>query len=188
MRIDKLLANLKYGSRKKIKKLLKRKLITVNGKIITDGAFHVDEKKDHVTIYGEKVYYRKYVYLMLNKPKGYISATNDNYHKTVIDLLNSNYRNFGLFPCGRLDIDTEGLLILTNNGNFSHKLTHPNKEIYKKYYVEVDKEINRNDKIAFNKGIDILDGNNKVYHTKKAYLDIIDKYKANVSISEGKYH
>lgn len=188
MRIDKFLANLKYGSRNEIKKILKEKQVTVNGKIITDASFHIDEEKDKVTIYGDEVFYQKYIYLMLNKPKGYISATFDNYHKTVIDLLDDRYKIFDPFPCGRLDIDTEGLLILSNDGQFAHKLTHPKKEIYKTYYVETDKAINISDKSAFYEGLDILDGNNKLYRTKKAYLEIIDDNKAYVSIAEGKFH
>lgn len=188
MRLDKFLSNLKYGSRKEVKKILKKEHVKVNGKIVTDGSFHIDPKNDLVTINDKKIYYQKYLYLMLNKPQGYISATYDNYHKTIIDLLDDKYKRFQLFPCGRLDIETEGLIILTNDGEFAHKLMHPKKEIYKTYYVEVEKALSDDDKYAFYQGLEILDGNNQIYQTKRAYLNIIDKYKATVSIAEGKYH
>ncbi len=187
MRVDKLLSHMKYGSRKEIKKAIKNKLLTVNNEIIINSGYQVDEKKDIIIFNGERVHYKQYVYIMLNKPKGYISATNDRYHKTVIDLLDKTHI-YDVFPCGRLDIDTEGLLILSNDGQFAHQLTHPKKEIYKTYYVEVDKPLLIQDIKHFKEGIYILDGIKKLYKTKKALLEIKDEYKALVSISEGKYH
>ncbi|HEY8365067.1 MAG TPA: pseudouridine synthase [Haloplasmataceae bacterium] len=188
MRLDKFLANLKYGSRSEIKKILKSNLVKVNDEIVRDGSIHIDELNDIIFINGIRVNYQKYHYLMMNKPEGYISATFDNYHKTVIDLLDEKVRLLNVYPCGRLDIDTEGLLILSNDGNFAHKITHPKKEIYKKYYVEVDKSIYEDDIIAFQNGLNILDGNNKPYQTKKAKLEKITNTCCYVYISEGKFH
>lgn len=188
MRLDKLLANLKYGTRNEIKKMIKNKIIMVNGNIVNDSSLHVDEENDNITVNGKKVNYRENIYLMLNKPKGYISATFDNYHKTVIDLIAREDRIYNIFPCGRLDIDTEGLLILTNDGKFAHKLMHPKKEVSKTYYAEVEKTLTNNDISLFSSGLEILAGNNKSYKTKKAILQIITGNSCYVTISEGKFH
>lgn len=188
MRLDKLLANLKYGTRTEIKKIIKDKNVLVNNKVVKDGSIHVNPNKDVISIYDEIIEYKEYIYMMMNKPSGYISATIDNMHKTVIDLLSDSERVYDVFPCGRLDIDTEGLIILANDGKFAHRLLHPKKEIYKKYYVEVDKDLEPEDIIAFKNGLEIYDGNNELYKTKKALLEIIAKDKAYVYICEGKFH
>ena len=120
MRLDKFLANSGIGTRKEVKELLKKRLIKVNDEIVKDGKIHVDENEDTVKYKDEIISYKKFVYIMLNKPNGVISATEDKVHKTVIDLLGDEYRTFEVFPVGRLDIDTEGLLLLTNDGGLSH--------------------------------------------------------------------
>ncbi len=188
MRLDKLLVNLKYGSRTEIKKMIKNKLVTVNNEIVKDSSMHIDENNDLIFVNGKKIRYQKYIYLMMNKPSGYISATFDNRHKTVIDLLDEKISIYDVFPCGRLDIDTEGLLILSNDGQFAHQLTHPKKAIYKTYYVELNKSLYESDVRLFKEGMEILDGNNEPYMTKKAILEIVDDKKAYVSITEGKFH
>lgn len=188
MRLDKLLSNLKYGSRNEIKKLVRQGYVKVNGEIVTDSSIHVDEINDEIMILDEIVNYRPYIYLMMNKPQGYISATSDKYHETVLDLLDEEYLRYDLFPCGRLDIDTEGLIILTNDGKFAHQLMHPKKDIYKTYYVQVDKPLGQVDQERFLRGLTILDGNDEPFTTKPAYLEIINPYEAYVSISEGKFH
>ncbi|MDF2699719.1 MAG: rRNA pseudouridine synthase [Haloplasmataceae bacterium] len=188
MRIDKLLSNLKYGTRNEIKKIIKEKQVKVNDVIVKDSGLQVDVLTDQITIFDQIIEYKEFVYLMLHKPKGYISATEDNMHKTVIDLIDDDFKIFDPFPCGRLDIDTEGLIILSNDGQFAHKMLHPKKEIYKKYYAEVDGVIENSDVDAFYQGLEILDGENKPYVTKKAKLDIITENKAYVYICEGKFH
>lgn len=188
MRLDKLLSNLKYGTRTEIKKMIKNKLVKVNGEVVRDSSLHIDEYHDVVLVNEQQVHYQKFVYLMLNKPKDYISATTDDYHKTVIDLLDDRFRVYDVYPCGRLDIDTEGLLILSNDGQFAHQLMHPKKEVYKTYHVQVDKAFLPSDIISFKEGLEIFDGNNNKYQTKKALLEILDDKNAYISISEGKFH
>lgn len=123
MRIDKLLAHCGYGSRKDVKQLLKDGLVTSNGKKIRSSGAHVDPEKDEIYVGDEKINYSKYVYYMLNKPDGYVSATEDNVYPTVIDLIKEYHP--GLFPVGRLDVDTEGLLLITNDGQLAHRLLSP---------------------------------------------------------------
>ncbi len=188
MRLDKLLSNLKFGTRTEIKKMIKDKLVMVNQVMVRDSNIKIDENHDEILVNGVEVHYQEFAYLMLNKPKNYVCATVDNLHLTVIDLLDETYQVYDVFPCGRLDIDTEGLVILSNDGQFAHKLTHPKKEVYKKYYAEVDSPINEDDIVSFKEGMEILDGNNEVYKTKKALLEIISSDKAYVYICEGKFH
>ncbi len=137
MRLDKFLSDMKIEKRSKIKKLLKEKEVTVNGEIVTDRKIIINEFKDIVKYKGNEIKYRKYVYLMLNKPAGVISATKDR-NKTVIDLLDEKYQDMGIFPMGRLDQDTVGLLILTNDGVLSHNVLSPKKHIDKTYYAIVN--------------------------------------------------
>jgi len=122
MRLDKLLANMGYGSRKEIKKLCKNGAVKVDGKPVKDSSVHVDPDAQEVEIFGEVVHYREFVYLMMNKPQGVISATEDAVEETVVDLLAPEFFAFDVFPVGRLDKDTEGLLLLTNDGKLAHEL------------------------------------------------------------------
>lgn len=203
MRLDKMLAKLGYGSRNDIKKYCKQKRIKVNGDIISKSDYHVDENNDVVEIDGETVKYREFIYLMMNKPDGVVSATFDNYDETVIDLIAPEYQVFEPFPVGRLDKDTEGLLVITNDGKLSHRVLSPKKHVPKTYYVEVDSKINDSDIDLFSKGLNI----NDEYITKPAKLEIIgeeDRYELDnckdrhgedtevfrvyVTISEGKFH
>ena len=135
MRLDKFLANSGIGTRKGVKEILKNKKISVNDAFVKDGKIQIDEEKDIVKYEDNIIYYKPFVYIMMNKPAGVISATEDNHHRTVIDLLNDEYRTYDIFPVGRLDIDTEGLLLLTNDGILSHNLLSPKKHVDKKYYV-----------------------------------------------------
>ncbi|ERJ13617.1 pseudouridine synthase [Haloplasma contractile] len=191
MRLDKVLANMGYGSRKEIKKIIKSGYVTVNNKRIKQPNTHIDEENDTIYINKELVTYKKFIYLMMNKPNSFISATKDGYHKTVIELLDENDRIHAPYPCGRLDIDTEGLLIISNDGDFAHRLTHPKKDVTKTYYVEVDQPLDESDKHAFSQGMELLDGNNNIYKTKPACLELKgsdEPTKAYVTISEGKFH
>lgn len=189
MRLDKFLANSGVGTRKEVKELLKKRLIKVNDEIVKDGKIHVDENEDTVKYKDEIISYKKFVYIMLNKPNGVISATEDKVHKTVIDLLGDEYRTFEVFPVGRLDIDTEGLLLLTNDGVLSHNLLSPNKHVDKKYYVELEKLLTKMDIDKLEKGVELKD-----FTTKDAKVEIIengeesDKIRVYITISEGKFH
>lgn len=188
MRIDKLLANLgSFGSRKDVKKLLQKKHVTLKGEVVKDGSIHVDPEKDNIQVKGEPVHYREFVYLLMNKPQGVISATENGIHKTVIDLLDVSYRHFKPFPVGRLDKDTEGLLLLTNDGQLAHRLLSPKKHVEKTYFAKINGLVTEMDKLRFAEGLTLEDG----YLTKPATLTIIkqgDMSDINVTITEGKFH
>ena len=183
MRIDKFLANSGYGTRKDIKNYIKQGLIAVNGKIVKDGGMHVDESTDLVTINGETAEYKKYIYIMLNKPGGVVSATYDKHLPTVVGLLDEYSLSFEPFPVGRLDIDTEGLLVLTNDGDMSHRILSPKSHVKKIYYAMLDKPIDISDIRAFADGVTLDDG----YKTLGAKLEDADGG-AIVTIYEGKFH
>lgn len=186
MRLDKLLANMGYGSRKEVKQLVKKGGVTVDGKTVKNAALHVDPENDQITVFGEELMYEQYVYFMMNKPKGVISATDDAYHRTVIDLLARQDAVRSPFPVGRLDKDTEGLLLLTNDGVFAHQITSPKKDVPKVYEAQLMKPISTEDIISFQKGVVLDDG----YRTKPASLYALDERRQLVSmtVTEGKYH
>lgn len=188
MRLDKYLSHATGLSRNDIKRYVKEKRIKVNHKLVLKSDYPLNLNNDKVYLDNKLIEYKEFIYIMLNKPSGVISATVDKMHKTVIDLVKDAYPNYELFPMGRLDIDTEGLLILTNDGSLLHKVMNPKKEVYKKYYVEVSGEFDENDVQILLDGVDILDGDDKIYHTKKAYLEIISTNKAFISVCEGKFH
>lgn len=188
LRIDKMLSNIGLGSRKQIKQDAKKGSIKVNEIVEKDSSRIIDTDKDTVKYNGEVVKYVEYIYLMMNKPQGVVSATEDNHDKTVIDLLNDEDKFFQPFPVGRLDKDTEGLLLLTNNGDLAHNLLSPKKHVDKTYYVEAAEEVTQEDVEAFNKGI-VLENEN--YKTLPAKLEIIESgypSKCYVTIKEGKFH
>lgn len=187
MRIDKLLANQGFGSRKEVKKLLKEGHVTVNGEIIKDGKTHIDPYKDEIYVFSEKIEYRKFIYLMMNKPSGYISATEDEWKETVLDLLDLDFLVYRPFPVGRLDNDTEGLLLLTNDGKLAHQLLSPKKEVPKTYFATVKGVVTEDDIKKFSKGVQLDDG----YVTKPGELKILKSgpfSDVEVTITEGKYH
>lgn len=187
MRIDKLLAHTGFGTRNDVKRLLKKKCVTVDNKVITKSNIHVDPNKQSIAVHGEKVNYQKYIYLLLHKPKDYVSATVDYQDKTVVDLIPKQYRHFNVSPVGRLDKDTEGLMLLTNDGELNHRLTSPKYEIFKTYFAEVDGKVTEDHIQLFQDGIVLDDG----YKTKKAYLEIVKSdslSEVKLSISEGKFH
>lgn len=187
MRIDKMLANLGYGSRKEVKKLLKDGVVAVNDVIVKDGKQHVQPGKDKVTFNGDIVVYKEFVYFMMNKPQGVISATEDEYEQTVIDLLRFEDSHFRPFPVGRLDKDTEGLLILTNDGQLSHRLLSPKRNVPKTYFAVIDGEVTDEDVQKFREGVTLDDG----YHTKPGELVILktsQRSDIELTITEGKFH
>lgn len=187
MRIDKLLANLGYGSRKEVKKLLKDGAVRINDMVIKDAKQHVDPNKETVTLYGEPVEYKEYIYLMMNKPPGVLSATEDHSVETVIDLLEMEDQVYDPFPVGRLDKDTEGLLLITNDGKLAHRLLSPKKHVPKTYFAVIEGEVTENDEAAFKNGVTLDDG----YLTKPGELKILKagiRSDIELTITEGKFH
>lgn len=187
MRLDKLLAHMGFGSRKDVRHLIRKGHVTVNEKTIRSHGTHVQTDKDIVQVKGENVRYRKYIYLMLNKPDGYISATEDRYDQTVIDLLPDEYHLFEPFPVGRLDKDTEGLLLLTNDGKLAHFLTSPNSQIGKTYYAQISGRVTEQHVVQFKEGLTLDDG----YKTRPGKLNILKSgpiSKVELTITEGKFH
>jgi len=187
MRLDKLLANMGFGSRKEVRQLLKKGAVQVNAELVKDVALHVNPEKDEVTILGERVVYKKFIYLVLNKPQGVISATEDNRDRTVIDLLDAEHRHFEPFPVGRLDKDTEGLLLITNDGKLAHELLSPKKHVPKTYYAHIDGRVDEEDIEKFSEGLTLDDG----YFTKPGELRILqsgDTSEIELTITEGKFH
>lgn len=187
-RLDKILGNLGYGSRKEVKASCKNGEVVVDGEVIKDSATKIDPETAIIEVNGERVMYRKYIYLLLNKPAGVVSATFDNYDETVIDLLDPEYQVFEPFPVGRLDKDTVGFLLLTNDGALNHKLISPKNHVDKVYYAEIDKPVDERDIESFKKGIVIDDG----YKCMPGNLEIIssteDGSEVLVTIQEGKFH
>ena len=184
MRLDKFLSECTSLSRKDIKKLIKLGSISVNNVIATKSEIHIDENSDVINLNGEIIEYKKYIYLMMNKPQGVVSATWDKNQPYVTELVPEEFQHYEVFPVGRLDIDTEGLLILTNDGDLNHKLTSPKKNVYKKYFAVLDKEAEEKDIEIFKNGIELSD-----FTTKPAILEITEnKNEVYVRISEGKFH
>ncbi|MBU8905264.1 pseudouridine synthase [Desertibacillus haloalkaliphilus] len=187
MRVDKLLANMGYGTRKEVKKLLKGGGVHLDGQPIKDGKVQVNTDEQEVTVHGEIVEYKPYVYLMMNKPKGVISATEDIEHHTVVDLLELEDAVYNPFPVGRLDKDTVGFVLLTNDGKLSHELLSPKKHVPKTYVAKVRGTVTADDVSQFKEGVELDDG----YITKPAELIIHEagEYsQIELTISEGKFH
>ena len=187
-RLDKIISNLGYGSRKDVKSFAKKGLIEVDGIIVKDNGMIVDTEKSTIKINGEEILYRKYIYLMMNKPDGVISATQDNRDETVIDLLDIDHQAFEPFPVGRLDKDTVGLLLLTNDGELNHRLIAPKWHVDKVYYAKIDKKVDEKDIVAFKSGITLDDG----YKCLEANLEILlssdEGSEIRLTIQEGKFH
>ncbi|MFF2755386.1 pseudouridine synthase [Psychrobacillus sp. NPDC058041] len=187
MRLDKFLAHMGFGTRREVKILVKSKAIQVNDIIVKDSSMHIKETTDQVSVYGEVVEYKEFIYLMLNKPAGVISATEDSRDQTVIDLLDEDVRHFEPYPVGRLDKDTVGLLLLTNDGALTHRLLSPNKDVPKVYFAKIEGLVDETDIQAFVDGVTLDDG----YKTKPAILNILSKGEISeieLSITEGKFH
>lgn len=180
MRLDRVLANASVGSRTQVKNMVKNGRVSVNGKIALASSMMVDPNQDVIRIDDEILQYAKYQYLMLYKPAGYISATEGRYDPTVLELV-PNYK--GLFPCGRLDKDTEGLLLMTNDGRLAHNLLSPKKHVEKEYYVEYQLPLSQEDVLCIERGIRYK---NITY--KGAKLKILDDLQCTIILQEGKYH
>ena len=183
MRLDKLLAHSGYGTRKEVKEIIRKGFVLVNGDVIKSDDYKVSEENDEIIVAGNQVNYEKMIYIMLNKPDGYISATYDNYDPIVLDLIDG-YENRGLFPVGRLDKDSEGLLLITNDGLLAHRLLAPKYHVDKKYYIKYDGVVNVVKIKKLENGITIDDG----YKCKEARFIAISPNEAYIVISEGKFH
>lgn len=183
MRLDKLLSECRMATRSEAAKLCRSGLITVNGEIARNADRQVDPAKDTVVVRGEIVEYSKFVYIMLNKPDGYISATTDGRDPVVTQLLPEKYQKMGLFPCGRLDKHTLGLMLLTNDGELSHRLLAPKSHVTKSYGYSVKFPLTDEDVARLEQGVDIGD-----YVTKPCRVIRNSPMDGTIEITEGKYH
>lgn len=183
MRLDKYLAHAGVGTRKEVKKLIRGKAVRVNGEIVRNDDFKINENEDEVYVYDEPIFYQEFYYVMLNKPNGYVSATMDDRDPTVLDLIYEDFA-FALFPVGRLDKDTEGLLLITNDGELSHNLLSPKKHVDKTYLVKTAEMVTQDMIQALEKGVDI--GEEKL--TLPAKVKQIDVREIELTITEGKFH
>ena len=187
LRIDKILSNLGYGSRAELKSYCKKGLVKVNDKVISNPGTQVDTDVDKIEFNNEVVKYREFVYIMMNKPDGYLSATFDKRDPIVLDLIDPSYLTFEPFPVGRLDKDTEGLLVLTNDGQLAHRVLSPKKHVPKTYYAKIEGMVTEEDVKAFQKGVILDDG----YETMPSQLKILESGEISeieLTIHEGKFH
>lgn len=186
LRLDKYLAELGMGTRSEVKKLIKAKLVTVNGVCALKPEQKIDGQTDEVCVRGKKLHFAAYEYYLFYKPAGCVSATRDNLHKTVMDYLTDTIRT-DLFPVGRLDIDTEGLLLITNDGALSHDLLSPAKHVAKTYYARISGKVTEDDVNLFKNGVDIKEER----PTRPAKLVILKSDEISeieLTITEGKFH
>ncbi|MDO3410885.1 pseudouridine synthase [Saccharibacillus sp. CPCC 101409] len=192
LRLDKILSHMGVATRSESKKMVKQGRIKVDGKPVKDSGLQVIPEAVTIEVDGAEVRYREFVYLLLNKPQDVVSATEDRRDRTVIDLLDAEYLAFEPFPVGRLDKDTEGLLLLTNDGKLAHELLSPRKHVPKTYEAVVSGAVDDSDAEAFKRGVELDDG----YRTMPAKLEIVRRYDREglphsdirLTITEGKFH
>lgn len=182
-RIDKIISEQTYYTRKEIKKLISQGNVYVNGKQVEKPENKYDETSISIKINEKEIDIKKYIYLLLNKPKGYISSTETKSQRTVLDLVPEKYKNRNLFPAGRLDKDTTGLMLITDDGEFAHNILSPRKHVKKEYEVTIDIPVTETMVKGFKKGVNLNDG-----ECKSADLEITGEFTANVTITEGRYH
>lgn len=186
MRLDKFIASMGFGSRKEVKNDIRKGFVTVNDKLIKDPGFGVIKGKDKVMFKNQPILYEDYQYFMLHKPAGVITATEDPRHETVLDLITSKHRK-DLFPVGRLDKDTEGLLIITNDGDLGHNLLSPKKHVDKTYYARIQGMVTKEDVEAFKEGV-IIDNDYKTMPARLTVLKSDQESEVEIIIKEGKFH
>lgn len=186
-RIDKILASQNVGSRREVQDLIKKGAVKVNGEVIRKKDIKINPEKDEVKVKDDILKFNKYMYIMMNKPAGVISASRDPRMQTVIDLVPNNLKRRDLFPAGRLDRDTEGLLIITNDGDFAHRILLPKKKIYKTYMAIIDSEVTAENVEAFNKGIELEDGTVCLPADLKILKSEVNSL-VEIRICEGKFH
>ena len=185
MRIDKFLSNMGIATRTESSKAARQGGILLNGAVVKKADVHIDPEKDVVTYLGRRIEYRKYTYILMNKPDGVVSATEDGRDKTVIDLLPEELQKLNLFPCGRLDKHTLGLVMLTDDGDLAHRLLSPKHHVKKKYYFESKFPLTEDEISYLEKGATLEDG----YVTKPSEIELFeDKKSGHITLVEGKYH
>ena len=185
MRIDKFLSVTGTATRTEAKKAIRAKAVTVNGIAVASADKHIDPLNDEVVFFGEKIIYREHTYIMINKPEGVVSATEDGRDKTVIDLLPDNIQSDKLFPCGRLDKNTLGLMLITDNGELAHELLSPRSHVAKSYRFKAAEPISAEDAKHFENGVTLADG----YVTMPAKIELVGKGDEGIiTLKEGKYH
>ena len=185
MRIDKFLSVTGCCSRSDAKRAIRGKNVLVNGKVAVAADMHIDEEHDEIVFFGKPVTYRKYTYIMLNKPEGVVSATEDGRDRTVLDLLPQGVRNDRMFPCGRLDKNTLGLVLITDNGDLAHKLLAPKSHVSKRYRFKSKFPVSPEEALRFENRIVLDDG----YVTLPAKIELdADGMSGIITLTEGKYH
>ena len=200
MRLDKYLCETGFGTRSQVKDLLKKGQVMVNGEVVKKPELKINETTDQILCQGKKASYQKNIYLMLHKPAGVVSATEDNREKTVLDLVRPEDRKNGLFPVGRLDKDTEGLLLITDDGALAHELLSPKKHVDKTYYAVTDGCMTKEDVQRFADGLEIGEKNPtmpaklEILSTRKVEETELEQYPSGwsseiqLTIKEGKFH
>lgn len=183
MRLDKFIVEAGLATRTEVARLCKAGAVCVNGVVVRRASGHIEPVTDKVTLHGKEVVWREFTYVMLNKPDGYVSATDDGKFPTVIELLPEELQRIGLFPCGRLDKNTLGLMLLTNNGPLAHKLLAPKNHVDKKYRFTVKFPISESDVAELQSGVDIGG-----YITAPCIVEMIDEKNGFITLTEGKYH
>ena len=190
-RLDKTIADSGLYTRRQAAELIKGGRVAIGGRIAMSASSRLDPDKETVTVDGAPLEFRRYRYIMMNKPSGYVSSTSDRNERTVLELLDDRYANLGLFPAGRLDKDAEGLLLLTNDGALAHDITSPAKKVYKKYFVEIDGIITESDIEAFARGMQLNDGTQCLpakLEPAQTQATAPGLGAAYVTLCEGKYH
>ena len=183
IRLDKFLCEMEIGTRSQVKDIIKKGMVSIDGEVIKKADYKFDENSARVCVKDKEISYQKYFYYMLNKPAGVVSATTDNHDKTVLDLL-KDASGKDLFPVGRLDKDTEGLLLITNDGELSHNLLSPKKHVEKTYLVKTGETVTTDMIQALEQGVDI--GEEKL--TLPAKVKVIEEKEIELTITEGKFH
>ncbi len=183
MRLDKFLSLTGYATRSEATKAVRSGRVTVNGDVPKKADLNIDPNRDTVVFDGERILYSEFTYILLNKPEGYVSATDDPGEKTVIDLLPSRLQRLGLFPCGRLDKNTVGLIILMNNGPLSHKVLSPKRHVEKEYFFKCKFPISNEDVYMLERGVDIGG-----YVTAPCKVILTGEKEGKITLTEGKYH
>ncbi len=185
MRIDKFLSDMGVATRREAAKAARCGGVTVDGVAVKDVSKHIDPERCTLCYLGRQIVYRRYVYVMLNKPEGYVSATEDSRLPVVTELLPEELQRMELFPVGRLDRDTVGLMILTNNGPLAHSLLSPRRHVEKEYFFTAAEPLRAGAEVAFREGVTLADG----YECKSAGLVLSeDRLSGRITLTEGKYH
>ncbi|MBR2316077.1 MAG: rRNA pseudouridine synthase [Clostridia bacterium] len=186
-RLDKILSFALKISRTDVKKLMKKQSVTVNGAMVKSGDIKINPDMDEIRLNGSMVIYQKYIYIMMNKPEGVISASNDKSQETVVDLVPEELRRDGLFPAGRLDADTTGFVLITDDGDFAHRILSPKNHVEKTYHARLAQRLAEGDVEKFLTGIELKDGT-LCLEARLSVLEDGDNPLVEVVIHEGKYH